>query len=78
MMLINSFFQSVSTRTAGLNPIDLTQLSIATNFLPGLCMDISTSPTVVVMRSTADEEVENRQSELQDELDTIIEEDEEN
>jgi len=47
---INAFFQAVTTRTAGLNSVDISSLSHATTFLFLLCMFISTSPTVVTMR----------------------------
>jgi len=46
----NAFFQAVTTRTAGLNSVDISALSPSTTFLFLICMYISTSPTVVTMR----------------------------
>jgi len=46
----NAVYQGVTSRTAGLNSVDINGLSAATTFLMCVCMYISTSPTVVTMR----------------------------
>mmetsp|Transcript_26928 Transcript_26928/g.84544 ORF Transcript_26928/g.84544 Transcript_26928/m.84544 type:complete len:223 (-) Transcript_26928:48-716(-) len=46
------FFQSVSTRTAGFNAVNLALLSPTSAFVFCVCMWISVSPVVAVMRST--------------------------
>jgi len=48
--LWNAVYQGVTSRTAGLNSVDINGLSAATTFLMCVCMYISTSPTVVTMR----------------------------
>lgn len=53
-MFFNALFQSVTTRTAGLNSVDINRLSASTTFLFLVCMYISTSPTVVIMRYSAE------------------------
>lgn len=45
-------FHSISTRTAGVSVLDLSQLSDPAAFVFCVCMWISTSPVVVTMRST--------------------------
>eukprot|EP00931_Biecheleriopsis_adriatica_P051380 TRINITY_DN29796_c0_g1_i1.p1 TRINITY_DN29796_c0_g1~~TRINITY_DN29796_c0_g1_i1.p1 ORF type:complete len:754 (+),score=141.91 TRINITY_DN29796_c0_g1_i1:74-2335(+) len=51
--VINAIFQVVSTRTAGLNSINIAQLSQGTTFLMVVLMYFSTTPTVVTMRFSA-------------------------
>lgn len=50
----NAWYQAVSARTAGLNSVDLYRLTLTSNFCICVCMYISTSPTVVIMRYTND------------------------
>ena len=50
----NAWYQAVSARTAGLNSVDLYSLTLTSNFCICVCMYISTSPTVVIMRYTND------------------------
>ena len=54
----NALFQAVSTRTAGINSMDITYLSIATQFLLAVCMYIAASPTIVFMRFSGREQNE--------------------
>lgn len=50
--IANIVFQASSTRTAGLNSVDLQSLSFATTYIILVCMYISTSPVTLTMRST--------------------------
>ncbi|CAK9065583.1 unnamed protein product [Durusdinium trenchii] len=50
----NALFQTVSTRTAGMNSINIAQLSQGTTFFMAVMMYFSTTPTVVTMRLSAD------------------------
>ncbi|CAE7039374.1 TRK2 [Symbiodinium sp. CCMP2592] len=52
-ILGNAFFQTVSTRTAGMNSINIAQLSQGTTFFMAVMMYFSTTPTVVTMRLSA-------------------------
>jgi len=49
----NALFQTVSTRTAGMNSINIAQLSQGTTFFMAVMMYFSTTPTVVTMRLSA-------------------------
>lgn len=51
----NALFQTVSTRTAGMNSINIAQLSQGTTFFMAVMMYFSTTPTVVTMRLSAAE-----------------------
>lgn len=53
-LVLNGFFQAASSRTAGLNSVDIQALTAATVFLLLVCMYISSSPTVVIMKYSAD------------------------
>eukprot|EP00746_Dinoflagellata_sp_MGD_P146722 gnl/MRDRNA2_/MRDRNA2_79158_c0_seq1.p1 gnl/MRDRNA2_/MRDRNA2_79158_c0~~gnl/MRDRNA2_/MRDRNA2_79158_c0_seq1.p1 ORF type:complete len:680 (+),score=81.74 gnl/MRDRNA2_/MRDRNA2_79158_c0_seq1:94-2133(+) len=46
----NALFQAFTTRTAGINSVDIYRFSMGTTFLMAVMMYISTSPTVVTMR----------------------------
>lgn len=48
--VVNAFFQSVSARTAGLNSVNIADLSQATTFTLVVMMYLATTPTVVTMR----------------------------
>jgi len=50
---VNSLFQAVSTRTAGINSIDVGMLSMGSTFVMMVWMYIAASPTVVIMRKSA-------------------------
>eukprot|EP00397_Hematodinium_sp_SG-2012_P022010 GEMP01022773.1.p1 GENE.GEMP01022773.1~~GEMP01022773.1.p1 ORF type:complete len:576 (+),score=58.44 GEMP01022773.1:188-1915(+) len=50
---MNTLFISVSSRTAGMSSFDVEYLSMATSYLMMVWMYISASPTVVVMRQSA-------------------------
>ncbi|CAE7245469.1 TRK1, partial [Symbiodinium pilosum] len=52
-ILGNAFFQTVSTRTAGMNSVNIAQLSQGTTFFMAVMMYFSTTPTVVTMRLSA-------------------------
>ncbi|CAE8731270.1 unnamed protein product, partial [Polarella glacialis] len=49
-MVVSAIFQAISARTAGLNSINLAQLSQGSTFFLMIMMYLSTSPTVVTMR----------------------------
>merc|ERR1712113_524804 len=49
----NALFQSVSTRTAGLNSVNIADLSQGTTFFLCVMMYLATTPTVVTMRLSA-------------------------
>lgn len=49
----NAVFQSVSTRTAGLNSVNIADLSQGSTFLMAVMMYLATTPTVVTMRFSA-------------------------
>jgi len=49
----NTLFTAISTRTAGMNSIEVAQLSMSSTFLMIIWMYISALPTVVAMRSSA-------------------------
>jgi Trk-type K+ transport system membrane component len=49
----NALFQSISSRTAGFNSVNIADLSQATTFLLAFMMYLATTPTVVVMRFSA-------------------------
>eukprot|EP00927_Polykrikos_kofoidii_P032432 TRINITY_DN27634_c0_g1_i1.p1 TRINITY_DN27634_c0_g1~~TRINITY_DN27634_c0_g1_i1.p1 ORF type:complete len:812 (-),score=134.37 TRINITY_DN27634_c0_g1_i1:73-2283(-) len=49
----NGLFQAISSRTAGLNSVNLADLSQATTFCLAFMMFLATTPTVVVMRFSA-------------------------
>jgi len=49
----NSLFQAMSTRTAGLNSVNVADLSQGTTFVMVVMMYFSTTPTVVTMRHSA-------------------------
>ncbi|CAJ1366870.1 unnamed protein product [Effrenium voratum] len=51
--IVNALFQTVSTRTAGVNSINIAQLSQGTTFFMAVMMYFSTTPTVVTMRLSA-------------------------
>lgn len=48
--VVNAFFQSVSARTAGLNSVNIAELSQGTTFTLVVMMYLATTPTVVTMR----------------------------
>eukprot|EP00930_Biecheleria_cincta_P062127 TRINITY_DN47633_c0_g1_i1.p1 TRINITY_DN47633_c0_g1~~TRINITY_DN47633_c0_g1_i1.p1 ORF type:complete len:445 (-),score=65.23 TRINITY_DN47633_c0_g1_i1:213-1526(-) len=52
-IFFNALFQTISARTAGLNSVNLAQLSQGTTFFLVLMMYFSTTPTVVTMRLSA-------------------------
>jgi len=56
--VVNSLFQAVSTRTAGINSIDVSMLSMGSTFVMLVWMYIAASPTVVIMRKSAQNEVD--------------------
>eukprot|EP00927_Polykrikos_kofoidii_P053267 TRINITY_DN4758_c0_g2_i1.p1 TRINITY_DN4758_c0_g2~~TRINITY_DN4758_c0_g2_i1.p1 ORF type:complete len:742 (-),score=122.18 TRINITY_DN4758_c0_g2_i1:192-2354(-) len=49
----NALFQSISSRTAGFNSVNIADLSQATTFLLAFMMYLATTPTVVTMRFSA-------------------------
>jgi len=52
-MVCNAMFQTISTRTAGLNSINIAALSQGSTFFMVVMMYFSTTPTVVTMRFSA-------------------------
>jgi len=49
----NSLFMAISTRTAGLNSVNVALLSQASTFLMAVMMYVASTPTVVIMRFSA-------------------------
>lgn len=60
----NAFFQATTTRTAGMNAVDVSRFSEASIFVLMVMMYLSTTPTVVVMRFSAVRSGSKAQAEL--------------
>lgn len=51
--MLAAFTVSVTSRSSGMSPMDLSELSVSSAFVLCVCMFVSVSPVVVVMRATA-------------------------